>query len=90
MKDLLNYLKISTAWQSAFERDYQPNNNQYQDYYLHINGGDQICLNLDLNYDCVRLLLEDCNGELIANHSMHFDVKRNENNIINYLKTLEG
>ena len=89
MKDLLEYLKISTAWHSAFELDYQTTDSQYQDYYLHIDDGDQIYLNFDLNDDCITLYLVDCNG-LIIGDNIIFDVKENQKSMIDYLKSMEG
>tara|TARA_R110002020_G_scaffold172775_1_gene363223 strand:+ start:204 stop:485 length:282 start_codon:yes stop_codon:yes gene_type:complete len=93
MKDLLNYLKDSELWQSALDLGYEISKRKYINHYLNLNDGNQVCLSFIFwngRPDSVRLTIEKLDGQFIDHHSMHNDVKRNENNIINYLKTLEG
>ena len=91
MQDLLNYLKASELWESAFDQGFQPVDSEYQDYNLNfIDQPVTICLMFDIDKNGIILLIEDINnGAIIEKKEMQ--VCWNEDkSLIPYLQMFEA
>ncbi len=90
MKDLLNYLKGSELWESAYDQGFQPVDSDYQDYHLDFAKNPiRICLMFDIDKNGIILLIEDINNGAIIDKKEMQVCWNEEKTLIPYLQMFE-